>query len=110
MKPVDLFTSTHALLYDRVRLAIMATLAAVPGPVDFKTLLSSLNLTKGNLASHIRKLEEGKLLVVTKEFVGRKPRTTYHCTGLGLMEVRQYLENVESVLKTTLQEADDEHT
>ena len=108
MKHVELITSTHPLLYDRVRLAIMATLAAVPEPVDFKTLLSSLSLTKGNLASHVRKLEEGKLLVVTKEFVGRKPRTTYQCTELGLKEVRTYLEHVESVLKTTLPETDDE--
>ena len=110
MKPVELLTGTHALLSDRVRLAIMATLAAVSEPVDFNTLLESLNLTKGNLASHIRKLEEAKLLTVTKEFVGRKPRTTYRCTELGLREVRKYLEQVESMLKATVQEIGDERS
>jgi DNA-binding HxlR family transcriptional regulator len=110
MKPIELLTGTHALLSDRVRLAIMATLAAMSEPVDFKTLLESLNLTKGNLASHVRKLEKGKLLTVTKEFVGRKPRTTYRCTELGLQEVMKYLEKVESILKATVQEIGDERS
>jgi DNA-binding transcriptional ArsR family regulator len=102
MKPIDLLTDTHSLLSDRVRLAIMATLAAVSEPMDFNTLLKNLDLTKGNLASHIRKLEEGKLLSVKKEFIGRKTRTTYRCTALGRQEVKNYLEKVESLLKGSL--------
>jgi len=102
MKPVELLTGTHGLLSDRVRLAIMASLAAVSEPVDFNTLLESLSLTKGNLASHIKKLEEGKLLSVKKEFIGRKTRTSYRCTSLGRQEVKNYLEKVESLLKGSL--------
>jgi DNA-binding HxlR family transcriptional regulator len=99
MKPVDLLEGTHSLLADRVRLAIMATLAGVTEPMDFNTLLQSLRVTRGNLSSHVRKLEQGGLLTVTKGYVGRKPRTTYQCTDLGRREVRNYLEKVEALLR-----------
>ncbi len=103
MKASEIITGTNALLADRTRLAIMATLAASQDRVDFNALIASLGLTKGNLASHIRKLEEGGLLVVTKEFVDRKPRTSYQCTSKGVSEVRAYLEKVEALLKGALQ-------
>ncbi len=89
---------TNSLLADRVRIAIMATLAASAEPVDFTTLLESLELTRGNLSTHLAKLEEGKLIEVDKQFVGRKPRTTYACTRLGRREVQAYLAVVERVL------------
>jgi DNA-binding transcriptional ArsR family regulator len=99
MKPVDFLTSTHALLSDRVRLAIMATLAATTEPMEFTVLLDTLQLTKGNLSGHSQKLEEAGLIKVKKEFVGRLPRTTYRCTDLGRREVRNYLSQVEGLLK-----------
>ena len=99
MKPIDLL-SVNPLLADRARLAIMANLALAGGPVDFTTLLEELQLTKGNLSSHIRKLEEDGLVAVHKEFVDRKPRTTYVCTPRGKTEMRRYLSTVEALLKT----------
>jgi DNA-binding HxlR family transcriptional regulator len=99
MKPVDLLTHTSPILADRVRLAIMATLAAAEEPVEFNALLNELQLTKGNLASHIRKLEQAGLLTVNKEFVDRKPRTSYRCTARGYRDLRSYLEQVEALLK-----------
>lgn len=101
MKPAELLTSTHALLADRVRLTIMATLAATTEPIDFSALLDTLNLTKGNLSAHCQKLEEARLIQVKKEFVERKPRTTYLCTDLGRREVRNYLSKIERLLKQT---------
>ena len=79
----------------------MATLAAAKEPVDFATMLDSLNLTKGNLSAHAQKLEEAKLIRVRKEFVGRKPRTTYVCTERGRSEVKNYLSKVEQLLRQT---------
>ena len=102
MKPADLLSGAPALLADRVRLAIMASLAASTEPVDFNGLLASLGLTKGNLASHVRRLEEAGLIEVIKEFVGRKPRTTYRCTPRGREEVQTYLANIEAMLKASL--------
>lgn len=98
MKPADLL-NLNPLLADRVRLAIMANLSLVGGPVDFNTLLEELQLTKGNLSSHIRKLEEAELITVHKEFVDRKPRTTYVCTNKGKAEMRHYLSTIEALLK-----------
>lgn len=97
MNAADLL-ATNGLLADRVRIAIMATLAASAKPVDFTTLLTSLELTRGNLSTHLQKLEDGKLISVNKEFVDRKPRTTYACTKLGRREVESYLAVIEKVL------------
>ncbi len=101
MKPSELINQTHVLLADRVRLAIMATLAATDEPIEFSALLDSLEVTKGNLSSHAQKLEDSGLIQVTKEFVGRKPRTSYRCTALGRSEVRNYLTKIEMLLKRT---------
>lgn len=99
MKPSDLLQGGGSLLADRVRLAIMATLAAAAQPQDFNSLLESLQLTKGNLSAHSAKLEEAGLIEVKKEFVGKKPRTTYACTAKGKGELRAYLAQIESMLK-----------
>ncbi|HEY8279472.1 MAG TPA: transcriptional regulator [Bdellovibrionota bacterium] len=99
MKPADLLKSANALLMDRVRLGIMAALAAAEEPLDFNNLLESLELSKGNLSAHAAKLEEGGLIEVKKEFVGKRPRTTYKCTDMGRNELRVYLTQVESLLK-----------
>jgi len=98
VKVTDLL-NVNPLLVDRVRLAIMAHLALAGGPVEFNTLLEELELTKGNLATHLRKLEEAELITVHKEFVGRKPRTTYVCTARGKKEMRSYLGTIEALLK-----------
>ena len=101
MKASDLM-NVNPLLADRSRLAIMASLALAGGPVDFNTLLEELDLTKGNLSSHMRKLEDAELVTVRKEFVGRKPRTTYVCTRKGKTEMRHYLSTIEALLKAKL--------
>ena len=101
MKTSDLM-NVNPLLADRVRLAIMANLAFAGGPVEFNTLLEELDLTKGNLSTHIRKLEEADLIKVYKEFVGKKPRTTYACTKTGKKEMHHYLSTVEALLKGAL--------
>ena len=73
--------NVHPMLFDRVRLAIMAHLSFASRPVDFNALLDDLALTKGNLSTHMKKLEDQGLVKVEKKFVGRKPRTTYRCTA-----------------------------
>jgi DNA-binding MarR family transcriptional regulator len=89
------------MLFDRVRLAIMAHLSFASRPVDFNALLDDLALTKGNLSTHMKKLEDQGLVKIEKKFVGRKPRTTYRCTTKGKKEVRNYLSTIETVLKTS---------
>jgi len=93
------FLAANSALAERARLAIMAILAAATEPVDFAALLEALELTKGNLSSHLRKLEEAGLVKVQKEFVDRKPRTSYRPTPLGRKELRDYLERLDSMLR-----------
>ena len=90
----------HPLLADRVRLAIMAALASASEGIDFTTLLESLSLSRGNLSSHLRKLEQGDFITVEKHFVDRVPRSTYRCTAKGSEEIKRYLHEMERALKS----------
>lgn len=88
----------HPLLADRVRISIIASLAASESPVSFNDLLDSLNTTKGNLSSHLKKLEQGKLITVRKQFVERKPLTTYKCSQKGRLELEKYLDKMSQLI------------
>ena len=94
--------NVHPALFDRVRLAIMAHLSLARGAVDFNTLLTELEVTRGNLSTHFKLLEEECMVNFKYAFFGRKTRTTYHCTGKGKKAVQKYLSAVETVLKSSL--------
>ena len=79
----------------------MAHLSFAEAAVDFNSLLQSLELTKGNLSTHIKKLEDEGLGKIDKRFIGRKPRTSYRCTKKGKKEVQIYLTTIESGLKAS---------
>ncbi len=102
MEPNDLL-SINPLLMDRTRLAIITTLAREDEPVAFGVLLDILQLTRGNLSIHTRKLEEEGLISIEKKFLDRKPVTSYACTDKGRAEIRTYLEKIESLLAGSLQ-------
>lgn len=97
--PQDIL-SINPLLMERVRLAILATLAAAQHPIDFNTMLEKLSLTKGNLSVHARKLEDAALITIEKRFVANKPVTTYVCTPQGRKELNLYLEKIEKIIST----------
>ncbi len=92
----------HPALFDRVRLGIIAHHTIEKKAVDFTSLLTELQLTRGNLSTHMKKLEEDGLVRIDKNFVGRNPRTTYLCTNKGRKAVQAYLTAVEAVLKSSL--------
>ncbi|MDX5420600.1 MAG: transcriptional regulator [Hymenobacteraceae bacterium] len=81
----------------RARLGIMSVLM-VDEKVDFNTLKETLQLTDGNLASHLRALEEADYLGVEKQFVGRKPNTTYHATDAGRKAFTEHLDALEQLI------------
>jgi len=81
----------------RVRLGIMSVLM-VEERVDFSTLKDTLQLTDGNLASHLRALEEASYLAVEKKFVGRKPNTTYQATDQGREAFKNHLDALEQLI------------
>ncbi|WP_317195509.1 winged helix-turn-helix domain-containing protein [Rufibacter psychrotolerans] len=81
----------------RARLGIMSVLM-VEDKVDFNTLKENLQLTDGNLASHLRALEEADYLQVEKQFVGRKPQTTYQATESGRQAFKSHLDALEQLI------------
>ncbi|MDP3180367.1 MAG: transcriptional regulator, partial [Bacteroidota bacterium] len=66
--------------------------------LDFNALKDLLELTDGNLASHLKALEQQDIIVVFKQFVGRKPSTTYRATDRGKNLFRQHLAALEELI------------
>ena len=82
----------------RIRLGIMSVLM-VNDSVDFNTLKDLLELTDGNLASHIKALENFEYLQSTKQFIGRKPNTQYSLTELGKQSFQEHLNALEELIR-----------
>ena len=85
------FRALDKLLDSRVRLAVMAMLVGAEW-VDFATFKSELELSDGNLASHLRKLEDAGYVELRKAFVGRKTHTSYRVTELGRQRFAVHVE------------------
>ena len=82
---------------NRVRLGIMSVLM-VNDSVDFNRLKEVLQVTDGNLASHIKALEKLNYISVYKTFVGRKPKTTYTLTNAGKVAFKKHIEALEKLI------------
>lgn len=82
----------------RIRLGIMSALM-VNDAMDFLELKELLDVTDGNLASHMSALEKLNYIHVKKEFVGKKTRTSYTVTGLGRREFNYHLNALEKLVK-----------
>lgn len=83
----------------RIRLGIMSALA-VNETLDFNTLKEFLDITDGNLASHIKGLEKEGFIDVEKSFVGRKPNTKYYMTKIGKKAFNEHLKALEKLIKS----------
>lgn len=83
---------------NKVRLGIMSMLM-VNEWVDFSLLKEMLELTDGRLASHIKALEENEYLEVRKQFIGKKPNTSYRATVLGTKAFNDHLDALEALLR-----------
>jgi DNA-binding PadR family transcriptional regulator len=82
----------------RVRLGIMSILA-VNEDVDFLTFRELLDLTDGNLSSHLSALEAMEYITVKKEFVGKKPKSSYRITETGRKVFNEHLNELEKLIK-----------
>jgi len=67
--------------------------------VDFKTLKEMLGLSDGNLASHLKTLEKNDFIKIKKEFIGRKPQTSYAVTDLGKKAFTDHLDALEEIIR-----------
>ncbi|MCC9043524.1 transcriptional regulator [Myroides sp. M-43] len=84
---------------NRIRVGIMSGLM-VNDTLSFKDLKEYLDLTDGNLASHLKNLEESNYITVNKGFIGRKTNTTYAATEQGKLAFQKHLAYLENLINT----------
>lgn len=82
----------------RIRIGIMSALI-VNESINFNELKALVDATDGNLASHLKTLEEHAFIRVEKGFVGRKTNTTYSITAAGEKAFRSHIEALEKIIK-----------
>jgi DNA-binding HxlR family transcriptional regulator len=83
---------------NRIRLQIMSVLVANEN-YDFNSLKDLLEVTDGNLASHLKALEKEEYILVNKTFIGRKPNTQYAVSEKGRSAFIKHLEALENLIK-----------
>lgn len=87
----------NKLVHQPTRLQIFAHLYR-HGRTSFQNLTEALDVTEGNLASHASKMEDAGALAVEKEFVDRKPRTSYELTDKGRTLFEEHVQTLESLI------------
>ena len=93
----EIISGLNKLFDSRVRLGIMSLLV-VSESVDFNTMKEMLDVTDGNLASHLKALEKEGIVEVRKQFVGRKPNTSYVVTPLGKKLFQEHINALERII------------
>ena len=83
---------------NKVRLGIMSALI-VNAYLDFKALKELLDVTDGNLASHLKSLEKKEYIYFKKEFLDRKPNTKYYARKTGKAAFKKHINAIEKLLK-----------
>ena len=84
-------------IHSPARLLILAILRSVES-VDFTFLLKQTGLTRGNLSSHLTRLEKAKYVTITKEFIDKVPRTLIRLSEPGQAARAAYRQNMQQVL------------
>ena len=93
------FDDLHKAFENRVRLGIMSALS-VNDSLDFNSLKELLDVTDGNLATHIKKLEQEEFIEVQKTFIDNKPNTSYSVTAKGKKAFENHLSVLENIIKS----------
>jgi DNA-binding transcriptional ArsR family regulator len=91
------------LIHEPARLAILTVLSSAKS-ADFVFLQRVTGLTKGNLSSHLGKLEEAGLVEIDKRFIGKKPNTGVRLTAVGRKAVQGHWDRLER-LRTASKDA-----
>lgn len=95
----QLLSQFNKAFESKARLSIMSVLL-VNESLSFNALKELLSLTDGNLATHLRALEESGYVAVQKQFIGRKPNTTYSATDTGRQAFTDHLNALEVFIKS----------
>ncbi len=95
---MGILDNINKLFDHRIRLGIMSILM-VNEYADFNRLKELLDVTDGNLASHLKALEKAQYITIEKQFIGRKPNTRYSTTLLGKTEFKKHINALEKILR-----------
>lgn len=91
-------TGLNKLFESRIRLGVMSILV-VNEEINFNDLKSMLEVTDGNLATHLMSLEEHGYIKVHKAFIGKKTNTTYSVTKSGEKAFGEHITALEAMIK-----------
>tara|TARA_B100001115_G_C15493927_1_gene233508 strand:+ start:105 stop:395 length:291 start_codon:yes stop_codon:yes gene_type:complete len=91
------FDQLNKAFDSRVRIGLMSILI-VNNWVSYKEIKNLLDVTDGNLASHIQALEKISFLKIKKQFIGKKPLTTYKVTENGRKAFKEHINGLEKLL------------
>ena len=94
--PID-FSSIDTAVHGPIRLGVLTALQA-EGALDFTTLKHRLTVADGAIGTHLQKLEGIGYIACTKEFVGRRPKSTYQITATGRKALFNYLETMQQLI------------
>lgn len=87
----------NPIIHSQLRLAIMTLLVSVE-EADFKYLKEQTNATSGNISVQLDKLSSAGYITVSKEFVGKRTRTSCRLTEEGKLALEEYIETLKSYL------------
>ena len=83
-------------IHEPARLRILMILSGVE-VADFAFMLEALGLTKGNLSSHMNRLEEARYVKIKKSFNGKMPHTEYRLTFVGRKALAGYWRSLDAI-------------
>jgi DNA-binding transcriptional ArsR family regulator len=98
------FLSIDRVIHEPARLLILTILSRVAA-AEFTFLVSATGLSKGNLSSHLSKLEDAGYVSQTKTFRGKMPLTTVSITKEGSEKLKRYMKQMQSIIKRGPREA-----
>lgn len=98
LKPLNMLEGYDKLFENRIRLSAMSVLAANES-YDFVSLKQLLNVTDGNLTTHLKALENAGYISSSKRFIGRKPNTSYSITEAGRCSFSAHINALSKLLK-----------
>ena len=97
MTPIDL-NALDSAVHGPIRLSVLALLR-LEGALDFTTLRKRLDVTDGVLGAHLLKLEHAGYVANRRDFIGRRPRTTYRLQASGKTALARYLDAMQRLIQ-----------
>ncbi|MDQ6632643.1 MAG: transcriptional regulator [Verrucomicrobiota bacterium] len=96
----EFFLQIDRVIHEKGRMGIMSLLAASP-ELSFTEMRETLEMTDGNLTSHLRTLQEAGYLSIAKSYQNNRPLTTYSLTAVGRKAFVAYIDLLDQIVRQT---------